>query len=318
MSNVFSDLALKMLKKQNITPMKIGQIYYGENNFIMPILLEDGIYHCKFFLHPNYDRINSEVIFSDYLREHNISVPKFLEKEGKKIFEYRENDLYYVFFASEHIEAEKEPVLCKDCIEDIIENISQMHQVSKRINKSLIKLEKVTDYQRLIKLLSSKKKECDEIGLTEYLSRTIEYGTDNSEMYPIHSDLYMGNIMTQNGKFKSFIDFSDIRESYLEDDLGKFFQNLLTAKNREIAELEEFLHIYETRSQIKLSRKNIYISIIYRITYRYFSKITIEKNKDTEYEQKIKEIIAQLIEKLEACSQENNRSVLNKVGKGEL
>lgn len=288
-----------MLEKQGIEPKKTGNIYYGDTNFILPVLLEDGIYYFKFFMNPIREHIEADVMVVEYLRENGVEVPEFYCKEGNKIFTAgNEVPFNTIFYGSSHVDAEEEPDMPTEVIEDIIRHIAQMHLMLKEFDKSKIDVEKITDYQRLIQLYINKKDLCDERGMSETLERIISIGTDRVETYPIHSDLHSANIMMENNRFKAFIDFSDVRESYFEDDLGKFFQNLLGAKNVSLDEIKRLMDIYEQESGIKPSRKNVYSSTIFRILDRYFWKLS-RGVQDTGYDIKIQGIFEELAKELE-------------------
>lgn len=47
----------------------------------------------------------------------------------------------------------------------------------------------------MIELYIKNNCDCDSKGIGEYLKKIIKIGTDNVPTYPIHSDLYMGNIL---------------------------------------------------------------------------------------------------------------------------
>lgn len=306
MSSIFKTFALQMLRDEGIDVKKSGEIYYGDKNFILPVLVDEGIFYFKFFMDPIEEHIEAEVSVVEYLKENGIEVPDFYCKDNKKIFYSGENMPFKtIFYASKHVNADKdkEHEMSTEEAEDIIKNIARMHLKLKKFDKSSVKIDKTTDYQRLIQLYIDKKDLCDERNISEKIERVIEYGTDKVETYPIHSDLHSANIMMKNGKFKSFIDFSDVRDSYFEDDLGKFFQNLLGSKGVKMSEMHRLIAIYEQETGITLSRKNIYTSTIYRIMDRYFWKLS-RGVRDTDYDIKINGIIEDLIHELEKIDRE--------------
>ena len=177
----------------------------------------------------------------------------FFQQDGKQIF-YGENE-NITFYASEFVDGDNSTVLSNTLIRDIVINIARMHSKLKNFDKSTINIEKITDYQKMIELYIKNNCDCDSKGIGEYLEKIIKIGIDNVPTYPIHSDLYMGNIKVQNGKFKSFMDFSDIRESYFEDDLGKFFQSILMEGSIESDDIANLIKVYESESRISLSKK---------------------------------------------------------------
>lgn len=263
-------MALQMLDKSKITPHKAGNVYYGNRSFTLPTLLNDRIYYFKFFPSANKPSIESDVAVVNYLIENGISLPSFFQQDGKQIF-YGENE-NITFYASKFVDGDNSPVLSSTLIRDIVINIARMHSKLKNFDKSTINIEKVTDYQRMIELYIKNNCYCDSKGIGEYLEKIIKIGTDNVPTYPIHSDLYMGNIKVQNGKFKSFMDFSDIRESYFEDDLGKFFQSVLMEYSIQSDDIANLIKVYESESGISLSKKNVYVSVLYCMLDRYFNR----------------------------------------------
>lgn len=292
-------MALQMLDKSKITPHKAGNVYYGNRSFTLPTLLNDGIYYFKFFPSANKPSIESDVTVVNYLIENGISLPSFFQQDGKQIF-YGENE-NITFYASKFVDGDNSPVLSSTLIRDIVINIARMHSKLKTFDKSTINIEKLTDYQRMIELYIKNNCDCDSKGIGEYLEKILKIGTDNVPTYPIHSDLYMGNIKVQNGKFKSFMDFSDIRESFFEDDLGKFFQSVLMEDSIQPDDIANLIKVYESESGISLSKKNVYVSILYCMLDRYFNREHTIRDK-----QKMLSIVQELLEQLERDCVGNN------------
>lgn len=301
MGNILRTFALQMLEEEGIAIKKSGEIYYGDKNFILPVLMDEGIYYFKFFMDPVKEYIEADVNIVEYLKNNGIEVPDFYSKNDKKIF-YSSDKIPFktIFYASKHVDADKDKEfeMSNEEAEDIIKKIGKMHVKLKEFDKSKVKINKTTDYQRLIQLYIDKKDLCDERNISEKIEEVIRFGIDKVSTYPIHSDLHSANIMMENGKFKSFIDFSDVRDSYFEDDLGKFFQNLLGAKGAKMEEINRLIQIYEEETGIKLSKKNIYISTIYRIMDRYFWKLS-RGVRDTDYDIKVNGIFEELVKELE-------------------
>lgn len=310
MSKVLEDVAINMLKEHNIIPEKTGKIYYGQDNFILPVYLNDKVYYFKFFTQPNKDTLEAEIKFTEFLRENGVNTPQYYKQGEKNIFEGEFKSFKTIFYASEHIDADIEPDMTPELLIDIIRNIAMMHKQTKKFDKTSINIEKETAYQKLMQYYVSKKDFWKEYGFTDIIEKVIEMGDEPKDTYPIHADLYTGNIMIENNKVKSFIDFGDIRESYFEDDLGKFFQNLLGAKGISIQGIKRLMSFYENETGYKLSRKNVYISTVYQILERFYVK-TLEK-ENPKYTDKIAEILKDLeveLDKLrEEPTLENNNS----------
>ena len=269
-SNILQEISLKMIEEQQIVPHKTGTIYYGNGSFSFPALLENGIYYFKFFPTTNISAIQSEIDIVNYLIRKGIPLPRFLTQNGKTIFHSKNGNM--VFYASEFMDGDNDPILSKQLINDIVINIAQMHLKIKDFDKTNINIEKTTDYQRLMELYIKNQCNGDSKGIEEYLERIIKIGVDNVPTYPIHSDLYMGNVRIKDGNFKGIIDFSNLRESYFEDDLGKFFQSILLANVIVPEDIDDLIKLYESESGIPLSKRNIYVSTLYCMLDRYFNK----------------------------------------------
>ena len=300
-NNLFQKYALQMIKDAGIEIKKIGNLYYGHRKFIMPTLVDDGIYHFKFFLNPEDEHIEAEVKIVQYLRENGIEVPGFYEKDGKNIFHSSESIPFKAtFFASKHVDADpdQEYSMSREASADIIKHIGEMHLKLKEFDKSKISIDSITDYEKLVELYIFKKDLCDERGLSKMVEKIIEIGPEKVATYPIHSDLHSANIMMENDKFKSFIDFSDVRDSYFEDELGKVFQNLMGSKGYSINEVQNLIDIYEENTGIDLSRRNIYISTMYRLLDRYFYKLS-RGVIDVDYDIRINETLEGLVKEIE-------------------
>ena len=296
MSNFLQEISLKMIKEQKIVPHKIGNIYYGNGSFSLPVLLENGIYYFKFFPTSNMFTVQSEIDIVNYLIKNGTPLPRFLTQNDKEIFHSKNGNIF--FYAQEVMDGDNTSVLSEHLINVIVDSIAQMHLKLKDFDKTTIHIEKITDYQKLIELYIKNKCNCDSKGIGEYLERIIRIGIDNVPTYPIHSDLYMGNIMVKDGHFKGFIDFSNIRESYFEDDLGKFFQSMLLENIIIPEDIENLIKVYESKCDIPLSRRNIYVSTLYCMLDRYFNK-EYQGNKNKRFISTIQKLLEQLERKIE-------------------
>ena len=78
---------------------------------------------------------------------------------------------------------------------------------------------------------------------------------------------------------------------YLEDDLGKLWQNFLYLDCFNINLSKKLLKKYESNLKVKINRNNIIISTIYRIIYRCYTM----KNISNEYLNKTLKIIDLLL-----------------------
>lgn len=140
---------------------------------------------------------------------------------------------------------------------------------------------------------------CEEANLCNLLEEIIPIGVNEARVYPIHSDLYFNNFIIKDNEFKSFIDFSDIRKSYFEDDLGKFFQNLMCSQNYNIYQIEKLIEVYENITEDKMERINVYMSVIYRAIYREYCRVT--KSGSKTFDKRTKEVIESLSLMMKKC-----------------
>lgn len=270
-------------------------IYYGDGCVVVPFLFHDNLYYGKFFTQSTEQSILSEVLFVDYLRESRVAVPEFLFLDGKKVFYTDCLKFPCYFYATKHIESDNDSANMTDgMIGLLIENIGAMHTQTLTFSSNLPGIVRITDYQKLIALYTQYKSLIDTANLNRYIDRIAAIGPDKTDVFPIHSDLHTANILTMHERFVAFIDFSDLRMSGFEDDLGKLMQNLIGAKGVSVDKIDYYIAIYENSTGILINRKNLYISIVYHILDRFVSKSYAVL--DTAYVKKIDKILAELIE----------------------
>lgn len=301
MDDIIKKISIDMLKQNGIVPEKIGLIYYGENNFILPIQLNGTIYYFKFFPNSNIDQLKSEIIFTRYLRENGINTPKYFKQRDREVFETDCNSMKVLFFATEHIDADIEPDKTPELLIDIIKNVARIHMQTKKFDKGSIKIERVTDYQKLFAYYISQNEFWKKHDLDQIIEKAIQIGDEKRDTYPIHSDLRIANIMIENGRVKSFIDFGDLRESYFEDDLGKFFQSLVGTNGINLGGIKRLITLYESETDTKVSRKKIYISMIYNLMERFYANMQSQEN--LEYTKRAKHILSELEAEIDGLEQ---------------
>lgn len=294
MTRTLSQIALQMLHMNNIYPTKIANIIMGEDNFILPALVKGQIFYFKFFTTPRKEIMESEVQVVNELRKKGIAVPEYFTKDGNSVFTSLDKTFDITFYGSRHIDGTQNPVITDELLEEVIDKIAEMHKVIAKIDQSDLHLKSITDYQRIMNFYITNVGFCREKGLVGHIETIIQSGDEKTEKYPIHADLYFNNILFENDKFKSFIDFSDMRESYFEDDLGKFFQTLLCTKGIEMEQIKELMRMYERELGRNISKKDVYISIFYRTMYRYYCQS--RENREVESEDRIQSILTQLVE----------------------
>ncbi len=227
---------------ENINILKIIE---GEDNFILEIRITKQIYYFKFFQKPNIKKLESEVKFVKFLRDNNIVVPSFYEKNKKILFYNKENDI--AFYATEKIEGNNKFYTNYRLVEKIIDRVCEMHNVILNINLENLELQEETDKERLIEFYNKNSSFIIKNNLKYCIDIVKEIEAENKITYPIHSDLYFKNIIFNNNKIKGFIDFSDIRKTYIEEDLGKLFQNLLCSHSFNIIQIDGLIKKYKER-----------------------------------------------------------------------
>lgn len=103
---------------------------------------------------------------------------------------------------------------------------------------------------------------------------------DETVKCPIHSDICFKNIIFSKMQGMFLIDFSDLRFSYLEDDLGRFFQCILYENDVNIDVISSLIARYEKNTEFVISKKNLCISILFNVMYRYFFDSLLDKESD--------------------------------------
>lgn len=288
------ELAVEILRdfysKKGFPIRVIGKPYYGDQCIVIFFELSGNRYYNKFFINTPRDSVMSEVAFVEYLRCNNISVPEFLELDYEKVFYTDNNRLPAFFYATKAIVNDNDTAdISPELIELFIAKISEMHLVSMKYYRELPGVKKISDYQKLLSLYIKYKQLIDRVGFGIYVKKAIEIGTDPVNVYPIHSDLHTANILTLNNGFVAFVDFSDLRYSGFEDDLGKLMQNLLGAKQMPISEVEKYVKLYEKNTRLAISRKNLYVSIVFHVLERFVDKCSGDIN--AAYVQKLTTIL---------------------------
>ena len=145
------ELVIKILKdfysKKGFSISVIGKPYYGDQCIVIFFELSGNRYYNKFFINTPRDSVMSEVVFVEYLRCNNISVPEFLELDHEKVFYTDNNRLPAFFYATKAIVNDNDTAdISPELIEMFIEKISEMHLVSMKYYQELPGVEKISDY----------------------------------------------------------------------------------------------------------------------------------------------------------------------------
>lgn len=273
MDNFVIDVLLDFYHNKGLEIQIVGKPYYGDQCIVVPFDFDGKRYYNKFFIGISEATVTSEVRFVDYLHNSNISVPEFLEINNHKVFYTNRSTFPAYFFATKEIENDHDTADISDqLIRQFISKISELHLVAMKFPCELEGINTISDFQRMLSLYVMNKQLIDNVGFDCYIKSTIELEPDIVPVYPIHSDLHTANILTNDNSFVAFVDFSDLRYAGFEDDLGKLMQNLIGAKNLQVTEIEKYIQYYESLTHIAISRKNLYISIVYHILERFVDK----------------------------------------------
>ena len=268
------------------------EILYNNQCIVIPVKIEGELYFFKFLDKKNYNKMCLEVDIVNKLNENGIKVHKYYNLQGKYVFK----DENMCFYGTKCVEDENMilnhnyDILC-----DVILNIAKMHNYLLNISsfEGEKVLEKSNDYIELNKFFESNRKFIYENGFGFIVNSVLQNGFETSHYSFIHYDLNFKNIMIKNNRFSGFIDFTDFKIGYLEDDLGKFFQNVVYLKNITDVDIYNLIHLYNQNSLTKISMKNLKTSIIYRIIYRYFCALN-ENAINEEYKNQTQKILKKI------------------------
>lgn len=277
------------LKINNIRYNKLLENYNSNSSIVSKIELNGIIYYFKFFDKSFYDKLLLEVKCVSLLNMKLYLFPQYYEKDGKNVFVGEQ----CVFYATKEVKGNNfNRNFSENLLLDIIEKVSLFHnEVTNLEIKSVNLLEKSNDYQRLSKFFIENRSFLSKYKLLGYVERTLNLEPEPSKFFLIHADLNLNNIFSISDKVSSIIDFTDMKMGYLEDDLGKLWQNFLYLDCFNINLSKKLLKKYESNLKVKINRNNIIISTIYRIIYRCYTM----KNISNEYLNKTLKIIDLLL-----------------------
>lgn len=282
------------LYESDIYPSKCFDLIKGSDCYVLPLVIDEEKYFFKFMDISKLDNMTEEVKVVQYLINNNIPIPKYFEKNGKMIFAFHD----IAFYASKNVDGDMNYKKDYFTSSNVIQSIALMHMKLKKINTSEINLKKSNDYFRLLLFYQDNFEFCRKYGFDKYIEQVIDLGYEKKDEYIIHYDLNFSNMIFENNKLKSFIDFSDIRMGYFEDELGKLFQSLLYSDDFNFNFIWELIKIYEEIAEVKISEKDLYISIIYRIIYRYFCCEKEVKKISINYCEKTNIFLKMLVKKI--------------------
>lgn len=282
MHNIFKQHCLQSIKQLGTIFYNVdaGNLYYGDNSFTLEVKTPIGKYFFKFFLAKNIKKIKSEIFIMKFLQRKKLRVPELLNIGNNELFYSKMMpQINTVFYATKSIKGTAISIQSLDNLYKIIDYISWLHKYCAEINIKRINLQYRTDHQNLIEFYLSNFLFFNKKGLDKDIEYFINLIPDKNKKYPIHSDIHCKNIIFSEEYGITLIDFSDIRISYLEDDLGRFFQYILYELNVDINTINLLIENYESISKFTIKRTSIYISIIFNTIYRYFFDSQFDKDE---------------------------------------
>ena len=277
----------ELLEKNNIVVDKVDEEIKGSDGIIVPVVISNKKYFFKFLPISFQERLEREIGIVEILRGQDIKVPNYYKKNNQVIFQEEDE----IFYASEEVPGKKvENNISFSLLEDIMIQVARMHKVLKEIP---VAGKKESDIDRLRKFYKKEKRFFEEHHLSTYIESIIDRQYDEEDYSYIHADINFRNIFAQDDKVTSFIDFTDLRVGYLEDDLGKLFQNILYLDLSE-QEIQELIKVYEQELGQRINQRNLLVSIIFRIIYRYHSFVINKEGNIEEYKGHTEKILQKL------------------------
>lgn len=266
-----------LLKKNNIESSRIGDTIKGSEATIIPVIIKGEKIYFKILDISYFPRIKKEFEIVEILNKQGLKIQKYFTKNGQYLF--IENDLcVYGTYDAGKIQTLED--ITDSFIEECIANIAKMHKLleSVKLEDSLYPME--SDIERFAKFCINNREFFEKYNLKKYVEKLLEVKYKNSNLIYIHSDLNFRNI-TNKGVI---IDFTDMKIGCKEDDIGKFYQNILNTRFSSIDYLNKYLGMYEKITGRKLNLERLKFSIVYRMIYRFY--MSIEENADIENEYK--------------------------------
>ena len=253
----------ELLIKNNIPVTEVKDIIKGCDGVILHVLVGQEEVFFKFLPKVFTTRLEKEVQVVTVLKNNNCKVPDYYSSNNKIIFASEEE----VFYGSLKVPGLPSTTsINKDILKEVMKEIARMHKVLKRVPVEG-KIE--SDIDRFKKFYERNKEFFKEQKLDSYIETILNRTYDKEEYTYIHADINFKNIFVDNNHLSSFIDFTDLRVGYKEDDLGKLFQNILYL-DIDDKFLEELINTYESELGEKINKKNLLVSIVFRLLYRYY------------------------------------------------
>ena len=271
----------------NIPVEKIENEIGGSDGIVLPVIIHNERFYFKFVPNDFKERIEKEIEIVEELGKHGCNVPIYYSMENKKIFEI-DNKVFYASKEVPGIIFDKN--IEKNLLDKIIIEIAKIHKVLKKIE---VKEEKKSDLDRLQEFYNSNTEFFKKYDLVKYIENILSKNYKEEEYIYIHSDINFRNIIVDENKDIYFIDFTDMRVGYLEDDLGKIFQNILYLDLTK-DEIYELIKAYERELNYKINIDNLILSIVFRIIYRYFCFVNNKEGNIEEYDIETKKVLKKI------------------------
>ena len=274
--------------KKSFKVEKIENEITGCDGCIIPVIIEGKRIYFKFLPKEFKTRVEREIEVVKILKDKGCKVPDYFEINDKIIFEDNEN----IFYASYEVPG----VICLENInfnilKDIMVELAHMHKILKEIK---VTEEKESDLDRFRRFYNENISFFQEESFDYIIEKILNKEYKEEKYFYIHADINIKNILIENNHLSSFIDFTDMRVGYLEDDLGKLFQNFLYLDLSD-NELKELISIYEKELEQKVNRNNLLLSIVFRIMYRYYGFINNNEGNKKEYKEETEKILRKIM-----------------------
>lgn len=262
------------LKKYHIKHYKIGRTIKFSKETTIPITIQNEKIFIKITQLEKNVAIKKEIEVVKFLEQSGVQVQKYYD--FNRNIPYNEKYcLYATYNAGDFYNLEQ---IDKNFIIKCITNIAKMHRKLKLVSvkNSPFKLE--SDYERLNKFYQQNKQFFIDYKLDKCVKKMKKTKYEVSDLIFIHSDLNFNNITT-NG---TIIDFSDLKIGLKEDDLGKFYQNILNTRYNTLSDLGFFLQYYQKELGEEVKKEELILSIIYRLIFRFFNSLKEDANCNIE------------------------------------
>lgn len=258
------------------------------DGIVLPVFVSGKKVFFKFLTKEFKDQLLREVHVVNILRENNCKVPLYFELGGQVIFE-ADSHIYYGTY--EALGKPSHQVMNLALLKEIMVELAKMHKVLRTIP---IKEKKESDLDRFRMFYEKNKDFFQHQNFDQYIEKVLSDKYEEEQVSYIHADLNFNNIFAVNNHVTTFIDFTDLRIGYVEDDIGKLFQNVVYFGVTE-EELRDLIFIYEQELGDKINRKNLLVSLVFRMMYRYVCFVNNKEGNVRDYKEKTEKLLQEII-----------------------